>query len=183
MSKINNQKITKVSKYLSFLLRHRPESIGLVLDANGWASVEELLSKTTAHQLTRELLEIVVETNDKQRFSFSEDGRKIRANQGHSITIDLDLAPQTPPEILFHGTAVRFWEAIQTDGLRKMNRHHVHLTESRAVAQNVGSRYGTPLILEIDAHKMQHDGYLFYKTANNVWLVDHVPFAYIRQNA
>lgn len=181
MTKISNAKITKVSKYLSFLLRHQPEAIGLTLDANGWAAVDELIRKATSHQLTRELLDIVVETNDKQRFSYSEDGRKIRANQGHSITIDLDLSPLTPPEILFHGTAVRFWEAIQAEGLHKMKRHHVHLTESRAVAQNVGSRYGKPLVLEIEAKKMHLAGYSFYKSKNNVWLVEQVPCPYIRK--
>jgi len=171
--------ITKLSKYLSFLLRHRPEAIGLTLDANGWASIDELICKTTQYELTPELIAIIVETNDKQRFSLSEDGRKIRANQGHSIEIDLDLPPIEPPEQLFHGTAVRFLTSIRQEGLRKMKRHHVHLSESTAVAGNVGSRYGKPAILTIAARQMYQDGYLFYKTANNVWLVEHVPYKYI----
>ena len=172
--------LVKLSKHLSFLLRHHPEAVGLTLDAHGWVPVEELLSKVTAYALTRELLEVVVETNDKQRFSFSEDGRFIRANQGHSLkNIDLALEPLVPPEVLLHGTAVRFLASITATGLSKMNRHHVHLTESRAVAQSVGSRYGKPLILEIAAQQMHQDGYQFYKTANSVWLVEHVPFSYI----
>ena len=177
---MNSVNLVNLSKHLSFLLRHRPEAIGLTLDAQGWAAVDELLSKVTAYPLTRELLDVVVETNDKQRFSFSADGRFIRANQGHSIPdIDLALEPIVPPEILLHGTAVRFLASITTSGLNKMKRHHVHLTASRAVAQSVGSRYGQPVILEIAARQMHQDGYLFYKTTNNVWLVEHVPFRYI----
>jgi putative RNA 2'-phosphotransferase len=172
--------LVKLSKHLSFLLRHRPEAVGLSLDAQGWASVGELLSKVTAYPLTHELLDVVVETNDKQRFSFSEDGRFIRANQGHTIAIDLALKPLIPPEILLHGTAVRFMVSIAANGLSKMKRHHVHLTESKAVAQSVGGRYGKVIILEIAARKMHQDGFRFYKTANNVWLVEHVPFSYIK---
>ena len=173
--------IKRISKYLSFILRHRPEAIGLTLDANGWASVEELISKTSKYELTPELIATVVETNDKQRFRLSADGRKIRANQGHSIAIDLDLVPIEPPEQLFHGTAVRFLSNIQKDGLQKMKLHHVHLAESEAVARNVGSRYGKPVVLTIAARQMHQDGFQFYKTANNVWLVEHVPYEYIAE--
>lgn len=172
----------RISKYLSFLLRHRPEAIGLTLDANGWAAIDELIRKTTQYELTPELIATVVETNDKRRFSLSEDGRKIRANQGHSLEIDLDLAPVAPPEQLFHGTAVRFLDSIQAEGLRKMKRHHVHLSESVAVARNVGRRYGEPIVLAVAAGQMHQDGYLFYKTINNVWLVNHVPYKYIDEH-
>ncbi|MAT97405.1 MAG: RNA 2'-phosphotransferase [Anaerolineaceae bacterium] len=171
--------LKRVSKYLSFILRHRPETIGLTLDANGWASIDELINKTTQYELTPALIATIVQTNDKQRFSLSADGRKIRAKQGHSITIDLDLVPVEPPEQLFHGTAVRFLTSIQAEGLQKMKRHHVHLSESEAVARNVGSRYGQPVVLTIAARQMYQDGYLFYKTANNVWLVASVPYEYI----
>ena len=173
--------LSKISKYFSYILRHKPEAIGLCLDANGWASIEELIKKTTDFQLTRELVEIVVETNEKQRFSISDDGKRIKANQGHSIEIELDLKPIEPPDLLLHGTAVRFMESIKVKGLCKMDRHHVHLTESKAVAKSVGSRYGKPLILSIAASKMHNSGFLFYKTCNNVWLVDHVPFEYIEE--
>ncbi len=171
--------LTKISKYLSFVLRHRPEAIGLTLDSNGWALIDELISKTTQYQLTPELIATAVQTNDKQRFRLSEDGRKIKANQGHSIEVDLDLEPVEPPEQLYHGTAVRFIASIQKNGLQKMKRHHVHLSESAAVAKNVGSRYGKPIILSIAARQMAHDGFRFYKTVNNVWLVDQVPYKYI----
>lgn len=173
------KELTKVSKYLSFILRHKPEEIGLELDANGWGAVEDLINKTTDVPLTKELLEIVVETNDKQRFVYSEDGMKIRANQGHSINIKLDLPRLRPPEFLFHGTAERFWSSIHNDGLVKGGRHHVHLTESVAVAKSVGARYGKPVLLKISSQRMSDEGVKFYKTPNNVWLVDFVPVNYI----
>jgi len=171
--------ITKVSKYLSFILRHKPEEIGLELDAQGWASITQLIENTKDFTLDRELLDIVVETNDKQRFAFSSDGLKIRANQGHSIEVDLKLPAVEPPETLYHGTAERFHPSINADGLIKGNRHHVHLTESLAVAKSVGSRYGKPVLLKIDTKQMFLDGQQFYKTANNVWLVDAVAPQYI----
>jgi len=171
--------LNKLSKYFSYLLRHKPEAVGLYLDENGWASIEELIKKSTDFQLTRELVDIVVETNDKQRFSISDDGKRIKANQGHSIEIELDLKPIEPPGLLLHGTTVRFMESIKLKGLCKMDRHHVHLTESKAVAKSVGSRYGKPIILNIAALKMYDDGHSFYKTRNNIWLVEHVPFEYI----
>ncbi len=174
-----DRKLIKISKYLSYLLRHKPWAIGLDLDDNGWADVDELIEKTTDFKLTKELINIVVETNDKQRFSLSEDGCRIKANQGHSIDIDLGLEPVEPPELLFHGTAERFMERIEKQGLGKQKRHHVHLSESVAVAKAVGGRYGKPVLLKIDTRKMVEDGFVFYKTANNVWLVDHVPPEYM----
>ena len=174
------KELTRVSKYLSFILRHKPDEIGLNLDRNGWGSIEDLIVKTTDPTLTRDLLEVVVETNDKQRFAISDDGKMIRANQGHSILIDLDLPPLVPPPTLIHGTAERFCAAIEREGLVKGTRHHVHLKESLFVAKAVGSRYGKPLILEIAARRMNDDGHQFYKTTNNVWLVDSVPPEYIK---
>ncbi len=176
-----NKDLTHISKYLSFLLRHKPESIGLKLDESGWASINELIEKSTDHKLTNDLIEIVVETNDKQRFSISTNGEMIRANQGHSISIELDLEPIEPPEFLIHGTADRFLEAILSEGLKKMNRHHVHLSESEAVAKSVGGRYGKPILLKVLTSKMYTDGFKFYRSANNVWLVEHVPPKYIQQ--
>ena len=176
-----SKELNKISKYFSYLLRHKPDSIGLALDENGLASIEELIEKTTDFKLDRNLVDIVVETNDKQRFSISNDGLYIRANQGHSIDIELDLPELVPPNILIHGTADRFIEAIRKTGLSKMERHHVHLTESQAVAQNVGSRYGKPVILSIAAKEMYVDGFVFFKSANNVWLVDNVPVKYISE--
>ncbi|MGR6874013.1 RNA 2'-phosphotransferase [Pseudomonas sp. HK3] len=174
-----NKELVNVSKYLSFLLRHKPESIGLELDDSGWASIQELIEKTTEYSLTPELLKVVVETNDKQRFVISDDSGLIRANQGHSINVDLGLKTIEPPVFLVHGTADKFLSLIESQGLVKGKRHHVHLTESVAVAKSVGSRYGKPVILKIDAAKMQKEGYEFFKTPNNVWLVDHVPIKYI----
>lgn len=173
------QNLKKTSKYFSYILRHAPESIGLELDEQGWASIDELIKLTTDFELTPMLIQTVVETNDKQRFRLSEDGKRIKANQGHSIEVDLALTPIEPPEILFHGTARRFVDAIMKDGLQKMNRHHVHLSESLAVAQSVGERYGKPVIFHIQAKRMHEQGYVFYKTVNNVWLVNEVPIEFI----
>jgi len=169
------KELKTLSKYLSFIVRHKPDEIGLKLDSNGWGSLDHLIEKTSSHKLTPDLIKVVVETNDKQRFSISQDGLKIRANQGHSIDIDLGLEPQAPPEILLHGTAERFWPSIEVEGLVKGGRHHVHLTVSDVVAKSVGGRYGKPVLLEIAASKMASEGYSFYRSANNVWLVEFVP--------
>lgn len=179
-----NKLIVKTSKFLSLVLRHKPGEIGISLDENGWVIIDILIK--AAHQnsnqshLTRELIEEVVLTNDKQRFSISDDGLKIRANQGHSIDIDLGLETIEPPEILFHGTAERFWPLIELEGLDKRNRQHVHLTENTTVATSVGGRYGKPLLLEVSAKQMVNDGYSFFRSANNVWLVESVPPQYLK---
>ena len=173
------KELTKVSKYLSLLLRHKPEAIGLQLNEQGWASVDELIAKTTDFELTDELIEVVVETCDKQRFALDLTARKIRANQGHSIDVDLALKTITPPDMLLHGTAERFIDSIMSEGLKKQKRHHVHLSESLNVASAVGQRYGKLVMLQIDAKAMHENGYLFYRSANNVWLVDTVPACYI----
>lgn len=171
--------LKRVSKYFSYLLRHKPDSIGLELDEQGWALIDDLIAKTTDFELSRELLDIVVETNDKQRFAVSTDGSMIRANQGHSIEVDLALENLNPPAELFHGTAQRFLQSIEKEGLNKQKRHHVHLTESVAVARAVGARYGKVVLLRIDSKKMKEKGFKFYRTANNVWLVEHIPYEFI----
>ncbi|MFT3736849.1 MAG: RNA 2'-phosphotransferase [Rhodocyclaceae bacterium] len=174
--------IEKTSKFLSFILRHKPEDIGLVLDAQGWASIEELMLRAGQHgtRLDRELIEEVVETSDKRRFIISDDGERIRANQGHSIPVDLGLVPVSPPDLLFHGTATRFVEAIRVEGLLPRARHHVHLSANRETAAAVGTRHGKLAMLEIRSGDMARAGHPFYVSVNGVWLVDAVPAEFIR---
>jgi len=178
---MNPQLRTKISKRLSLVLRHKPETIGLQLTPQGWAKVTELLHCLSEHNLpvSHEELAEVVATNEKQRFRFSGDGEYICANQGHSISVDLDLCASEPPEILYHGTAERFLESIFTEGLTKQQRHHVHLTLDIDMTLNVASRRGNPILLGIKAAEMARDGYLFYQTQNQVWLTDHVPVQYL----
>lgn len=173
--------LTKTSKFLSLVLRHRPETIGLTLDAQGWADVGDLLARATAsgQPITRELLAQVVAENDKQRFTLSDDGTRIRANQGHSVTVDLALDAQQPPETLYHGTVERFLAAIEREGLQRGARHHVHLSADRDTALAVGGRRGEPIILVVAAGAMWRDGHPFYRSANGVWLTDAVPPAYL----
>ncbi len=171
--------LKKISKYLSFILRHKPEEINLQLDSNGWASIDELIVKTTSFTLTKALINIVVETNDKQRFSVDLVKGRIRANQGHSIAINLELDSITPPEFLLHGTVECFEASIFKTGLNKQKRHHVHLSENEAVAKAVGGRYGKPVILKVRSREMSELGFKFYKTANQVWLVSEVPPEFI----
>jgi putative RNA 2'-phosphotransferase len=175
------KELTKVSKYMSFLLRHKPDAIGLNLDDQGWASIDELIEKTTDFALNKDLIALVAETCEKQRFAIDFANGKIRANQGHSIDVDLNLEPITPPSTLVHGSAERFLESILEKGLTKHKRHHVHLSESSSVAMSVGGRYGKPVLLEIDAKTMYDNGHLFYRSVNNVWLVDSVPPEYIKR--
>jgi putative RNA 2'-phosphotransferase len=178
----NNDKTT--SKFLSLILRHQPETIGLTLDENGWVNTDELLLKMNAHghSLTLERLKTIVDNNDKKRFAFSEDLKRIRANQGHSIEIDLNLQEQTPPEILYHGTAERNIESIKQQGLEKGSRHHVHLSADTETARKVGMRYGKPVVLTVNAKSMYEQGYKFFQSENGVWLTDHVLPRYIRFN-
>lgn len=169
------------SKFLSLILRHRPEVIGLALDDNGWASVEELLSKAPKGHisLSFEELKEVVDTNDKKRFAFSDDFTKIRANQGHSLTVDLKLEEKTPPGLLYHGTAVQNLGSIKGQGLIKGQRHHVHLSADKETALKVGGRHGKPVILTISAMNMYQSGIKFYQSENGVWLTDHVAVQFI----
>ena len=159
------------------VLRHQPGKIGLTLDAQGWADVDELLSKANQHgvALTRPLLNEVVGQNDRQRFAFDAGGTRIRANQGHSIQIDLGLEPIAPPEHLYHGTATRFLEAIRQKGLLRGRRDYVHLSPAR----KVGARHGEPVVLVVKAGEMQAAGFAFYRAANGVWLTDTVPSEYL----
>jgi len=172
---------TAASKFLSFVLRHHPEAIGLALDPHGWASVDELLARAGEHgrPLSRAELVELVGTSPKHRFAMSEDGTRIRASQGHSVDVDLGYAPAVPPARLFHGTVASALPAIRAEGLRRMERHHVHLSADEATARGVGARRGTPVILEIDAAAMQRDGHAFFVSANGVWLTEEVPSRYV----
>lgn len=177
-----NEKTAKdVSKFLSLILRHSPEKIGLKLDENGWADVEELMQKCSkrGNTLTAELLDYVVENNDKKRFAFNEDKTKIRASQGHSISVELNLNETEPLEFLYHGTVAKFLENIKKEGLQKMSRQHVHLSKDLETATKVGGRRGVPQILTVRSGQMFKDGFKFYLSENNVWLTDEVPSKYI----
>ena len=172
------------SKFLSLVLRHRPHIIGISLDKEEWASIDELLSGclTKDIQISREELAEIVETNDKKRFTICTKTDRIRANQGHSIQVELNLELATPPPILYHGTSLRFKDSIMEKGLLKMNRHHVHLSQDIETAKKVGMRHGKVIILTIDTVKMLEDGHKFYRSENNVWLVDEVPTTYFVEN-
>ena len=180
-----NTKLTTISKFMSLVLRHQPQKIGLELDDAGWTSVEHLLARAAAagRVITRDELDEVVATSDKRRFALSDDGLRIRANQGHSIDVDLGLAPIAPPEWLFHGTASRFVDSILQSGLERRSRHHVHLTEDAAIGEAVGRRYGKAVILRIAAGVMAKQGHVFFRSANDVWLVEAVPSAFIEVQA
>ena len=171
----------RASKFLSLILRHEPERVGLKLGEAGWVGVNELLAALNqgTQPLTLEQLKHIVATSDKKRFAFSEDGQRIRANQGHSLEVDLQYAPQTPPEILYHGTATRFLDGIRRDGLQKMDRHDVHLSAETKITVQVGARHGQPALLTIRAGEMHRAGHVFHCSTNGVWLVDHVPPQFI----
>ena len=175
MSRRDDPMTTK-SKYMSYVLRHKPEAGGLTLDENGWADVDQLVRAVDQKHppCSREIIEQIVAADSKQRYSFNEDGTKIRANQGHSIRVDLGLEPTTPPDVLYHGTATRFMRSIKKEGLRKMRRSHVHLSASIDTAVAVGKRHGVPIVLKIDALRMHTDGNQFFRSENGVWLTDHV---------
>ena len=169
--------LVATSKFLSYVLRHHPQAININLDAQGWVDIDTLLKaiQQSGRKVNLELLQEVVFTNDKQRFAFSADGKKIRANQGHSVEVDLALKPQLPPQILYHGTAQRFLEAIQAEGLKKMQRHHVHLSPTLAIAEVVGQRHGKVVVIGVAARTMHMKGHEFFLSNNGVWLTDHVP--------
>ena len=175
------KQLKHIGKFLSLVLRHQPQEIGLSLDPEGWANVAELIERTNKKGIKLDFatLQIIVDTNDKKRYSFNDDKTRIRANQGHSIEIDLNLAAQVPPAVLFHGTADKYIDAIRQHGLQKMNRHHVHLTAHEGTARNVGGRHGKPVVLIINALTMHQQSHVFYLSDNGVWLTDHVPPAFI----
>ncbi|QDU92696.1 RNA 2'-phosphotransferase [Lignipirellula cremea] len=170
-----------LSKFLSLVLRHEPQKIGLQLDPAGWTPIADLLAAFAAagRPIDRNQLEEVVATNDKKRFAISDDGQRIRANQGHSVAVELGYEPAVPPETLYHGTVARFLPSIREQGLIRGERSHVHLSRSRETAVAVGSRRGQPVILQVQAAAMQAAGHPFFLTPNQVWLTDAVPPEFI----
>lgn len=180
---MNTEKIIiSASKFLSLILRHAPETIGLRLDKEGWARIDDIIRLSKIHhaRLDRELIHIVVDTNDKKRFVISEDGLNIRASQGHSLqNIDLKMQKITPPELLFHGTASRFLDSIRESGLRPGSRNHVHLSQDHETAIKVGTRHGRPVVLQVHAEAMHKADFAFYQSENGVWLTDTVPTDFI----
>ena len=180
---MNEARTVRISKYLSKHLRHAPERIGLTLEPGGWVGVEYLLAACARQNmsLTRDELNEVVQNNNKQRFGFDPTGTKIRARQGHSVDVDLELTPQTPPTVLYHGTGAQSVPAILQSGLLKMNRHHAHLSADTETAQTVGARHGRPVVLTVLAGEMHEAGYIFYQSDNGVWLTDTVPPQFLRE--
>ncbi|HEY4244934.1 MAG TPA: RNA 2'-phosphotransferase [Kofleriaceae bacterium] len=178
---MTDAELTRISKFLSLVLRHEPAKIGIALDAAGWVPIADLLAGLARanRALTRAQLDDVVATNSKQRFALSPDGLSIRASQGHSVDVDLAYAPAEPPPRLYHGTVARSLPAIRASGLLKMARHHVHLSPDEATARLVGARRGSPVILVVDAAAMRAAGHLFFLSANGVWLVAAVPPAFL----
>jgi putative RNA 2'-phosphotransferase len=174
---ITEKENIKISKFLSLVLRHQPETIGIDLDENGWTDVEELIKKSNnaGVQFNPEILKHVVDTNSKKRFSFNETFDKIRASQGHSVEVDLGYTATTPPEILYHGTAIKSVDSILISGLKKRDRHHVHLSSDIETAAKVGQRHGKAFVFEVFAGRMRHDKFEFYLSENGVWLTDNVP--------
>ncbi len=171
----------KVGRFISLILRHKPETIGITLDRHGWADVDELLDgmRKSGINISLKDLERIVVNNNKKRYSFNEDKTKIRANQGHSINVDVELKEKVPPQALYHGTGIQHLESIMKNGLNKASRLHVHLSMDVETAVIVGKRHGKPVVLEIDSGEMHSDGYKFYLSENNVWLCDEVPVKYI----
>ncbi len=176
------KQLKHISKLLSLVLRHQPEHIGISLNENGWASVNELIEKINANgnTINFELLQTVVDTNDKKRFTFNDNKTMIRASQGHSIEVELDLKVAAPPQYLYHGTVAKYLDAIRSEGLKKMSRQQAHLSKDKETAIKVGSRRGTPVILTINAGAMHAAGLIFYLSANEVWLTNEVPAKYIQ---
>jgi len=178
-----DKNITQASRFMSLLLRHRPDTVGLQLDKSGWASIEQLVALTSTHNvsLTETLIKQIVELNDKQRFSISDDGYFVRANQGHSFAVELGLESLAPPDLLYHGTATGFLSNIREQGLQKGNRQHVHLSTVKATATDVGRRHGNVALLMIRAGDMHKKGFTFFQSKNGVWLTDHVPYTYVSE--
>lgn len=176
----DERRTVKVSKYLSKHLRHQPERIGITLDENGWVAVDDLMRAAAEHgfRFTRAELDHVVAVNDKRRFTI--EGSRIRANQGHTVEVDLDLPPAEPPAYLYHGTVARNLDVIRAEGLRPMRRHHVHLSPDRETATRVGARRGRPVVLSVDSGAMHRAGHVFRVSANGVWLADAVPPEFLR---
>ena len=166
----------KLGRFLSLVLRHDPSAAGITLDEHGWADVKALLAgvSRTGRNIDMDTLERIVRENNKQRYSFNGDHTRIRANQGHSIQVDVELKEAEPPQYLYHGTATRFFHAIQREGIRKMSRQYVHLSGDFQTAMAVGKRHGIPMVVTINAAAMAQDGVGFYRSENGVWLCEHV---------
>lgn len=182
---MDTKQLNEISKFLSYVLRHEPHTIGLQLDNEGWASLETLIAGAAEHGRTLDnaLIQAVVSSSDKKRFSLSEDGLRIRAVQGHSTTsVSLQHVEKEPPEFLYHGTATRFLESILQQGLVAGSRHHVHLSQDIPTAIAVGQRYGKPVVLKIEALRMHQQGFKFFQAANGVWLTNHVPMSFIHKD-
>ena len=181
---VPEKRLTAVSKYLAKYLRHAPDELGLTLQPGGWMPVDDLLDAADRHGFPIEYEELVevIETNEKRRFSFDPSGELIRANQGHSVEVDLQLEKAEPPEVLYHGTVGRFLPSIGEVGLIRGNRHHVHLSKDIETARKVGARRGKPVILTVNAGRMHREGHTFFLSANGVWLTDSVAPGYLSEN-
>lgn len=172
----------QTSKFIAYILRHKPEAIGITLDEHGWANVDEFLAGINKTQkLTMDELITIVDTDDKQRYSFNDDMTLIRANQGHSIPVDAELKRATPPEYLYHGTGEKYAPLIEEQGLKPKSRLYVHLSYYYDTAVKVGSRHGKPVVYIISALEMEKDGFVFYLSVNGVWLTKHVPPHYFKR--
>lgn len=172
--------LTRTSKYISLILRHKPEVIGITLDEHGWADVDALIAGVSkTHPLDMEMLEEIVRTDEKQRYSFNADKTRIRANQGHSIPVDVELSEVLPPEILYHGTGEKYTASIDKEGLLPKSRLYVHMTDDYGTAIKVGQRHGKPVVYTIDARRMEKEGYKFYRSINGVWLTQKVPAQFL----
>ena len=170
------------SKLIALVLRHKPEEIGITLDEHGWANVNEMIAGIAKTQpFDMSMLEEIVSTDEKQRYSFNEDKTLIRANQGHSIPVDLELEQKTPPEFLYHGTGEKYTASIDVQGLIPKSRLYVHLSPDYDTAVKVGSRHGKPVVYTVAAGEMQKNGYVFYQSANGVWLTKSVPVEFLRK--
>ena len=184
MSNGRSDRTKNTSKFISLILRHKPETIGITLDEHGWADVQELIdgvNQSEGHALDREILEEIVRSDEKQRYSFNEDHTLIRANQGHSVPVDVELEEKIPPDILWHGTGEKYVLSIDAQGLIPKSRLYVHLSSDIETAKKVGSRHGRPVIYEINCRQMAADGYRFYESANHVWLTKEVPVRYLKK--
>lgn len=181
---LNEKETTKISKFLSLVLRHQPEELGITLDSHGWTDTQILLNKLNqkGFKIDFELLKFVVDTNSKKRFSFNETFDKIRASQGHTVEVELGYTPQKPPALLYHGTTQQSVSSILTTGIEKRDRHHVHLSPDVETAVKVGSRRGKPVILEVLSEQMHQDQFKFFLSDNGVWLTDYVPAKYIKES-
>ena len=174
--------LNHISKYISLILRHKPETIGIALDEHGWANVGELIEGVNkTYPFTMEMLEEIVKTDPKTRYSFNDDKTLIRANQGHSIPVDVELEQVKPPAILYHGTGEKFEASIDEIGLIPKSRLYVHLSSDIDTAIKVGKRHGKPVVYEIDCKAMALDNYKFYISVNGVWLTKRVPSQYIKK--